>query len=210
MIIQHAKTLNYTKPTDLFNHIIDTYLDTHIDIDTYKDEQYMEGYVLSIPRTEILKDYICRKKVMVTDVLPLCEKDYDKDALDFATQLGWEFTLYQDNNVCPLYDEQDWLASWNCYHYDNIDKVCAYICSKRKNGYTTAFIGYKMEDVFAMYEANYSGTCVDALEYTKLYCDFVSDRSFNSFAFAELLVHIVKQDVKKFLRENFQKYFIKK
>ena len=67
-----------------------------------------------------------------------------------------------------------------------------------------------MEDVFAMIEANYSGTCVDALEYTKLYCDFVSDRSFNSFAFAELLVHIIKQDVKKFLRENFQKYFIKK
>lgn len=33
---------------------------------------------------------------------------------------------------------------------------------------------------------------------------------FSQFAFAELLVHIVKQDVKKFLRENFQKYFIKK
>ena len=28
---------------------------------------------------------------------------------------------------------------------------------------------------------------------------------FSQFAFAELLVHIVKQDVKKFLRENFQK-----
>ena len=48
MIIQHAKTLNYTKPTDLFNYIIDT----------YKDEQYMEGYVLSIHRTEILKEII--------------------------------------------------------------------------------------------------------------------------------------------------------
>lgn len=34
--------------------------------------------------------------------------------------------------------------------------------------------------------------------------------SFSQFAFAELLVHIVKQDVKKFLRENFKKYFIKK
>lgn len=33
---------------------------------------------------------------------------------------------------------------------------------------------------------------------------------FSQFAFAELLVHIVKQDVEKFLRENFQKYFIKK
>lgn len=29
-----------------------------------------------------------RKKIMVTDVMPLGEKDYDKDALDFATQLG--------------------------------------------------------------------------------------------------------------------------
>ena len=200
MIVQHTKILNYTKPTDLFNYIIDT----------YKDEQYMKDYVLCASRTEILEDYSSMKKVMVTDVLPLGEKDYDKDALDFATQLGWEFTLYQDDSTCPLYDEQDWLESWNCYHYDDVEKICAYICSKKKNGYTTAFIGYKMEDVFAMFEANYSGTCVDALEYTKLYCDFVSDRSFNSFAFAELLVHIVKQDVKKFLRENFQKYFIKK
>lgn len=33
---------------------------------------------------------------------------------------------------------------------------------------------------------------------------------FSQFAFIKLLVHIVKQDVKKFLRENFQKYFIKK
>ena len=200
MIVQHTKTLNYTKPTDLFNYIIDT----------YKDEQYMKDYVLSTSRTEILEDYMSRKKVMVTDVLPLGEKDYDKDALDFATQLGWEFTLYSDNSVCLLYDEQDWLASWNCYHYNDMDKVCTYIRSKRNNGYTTAFIGYKMEDVFAMFEANYSGTCADALQYTKQFCDFVSDRSFNSFAFAELLVHIVKQDVKKFLRENFQKYFIKK
>lgn len=32
---------------------------------------------------------------------------------------------------------------------------------------------------------------------------------FSQFAFTKLLVHIVKQDVKKFLRENFQKYFIK-
>lgn len=200
MIVQHTKTLNYTKPTDLFNYIIDT----------YKDEQYMKDYVLSTSRTEILEDYMSRKKVMVTDVLPLGEKDYDKDALDFATQLGWEFTLYSDNSVCLLYDEQDWLASWNCYHYNDMDKVCTYIRSKRDNGYTTAFIGYKMEDVFAMFEANYSGTCADALQYTKQFCDFVSDRSFNSFAFAELLVHIVKQDVKKFLRENFQKYFIKK
>lgn len=200
MIVQHTKTLNYTKPTDLFNYIIDT----------YKDEQYMKDYVLSASRTEILEDYTSRKKVMVTDVLPLGEKDYDKDALDFATQLGWEFTLYQDDSTCQLYDEQDWLASWNCYHYDDVEKICTYIRSKRKNGYTAAFIGYKMEDVFAMFEANYIGTCVDALQYTKQFCDFVSDRSFNSFAFAELLVHIVKQDVKKFLRENFQKYFIKK
>lgn len=200
MIVQYNKKLNYTKPTDLFNYIIDT----------YKDEQYMKDYVLSASRTEILKDYASMKKVMVTDVLPLGEKDYDKDALDFANMLGWEFTLYQDDSTCPLYDGQDWLESWNCYHYDDVEKICAYICSKKKNGYTTAFIGYKIEDVFAMFEANYSGTCVDALEYTKLYCDFVSDRSFNSFAFAELLVHIVKQDVKKFLRENFQKYFIKK
>lgn len=200
MIVQHTKTLNYTKPTDLFNYIIDT----------YKDEQYMKKYVLIASRTEILKDYMSCKKVMVTDVLPLGEKDYDKEALDFATKLGWEFTLYQDDSTCSLYDEQDWLSTWNCYHYNNMDKVCTYIRSKRNNGYTTAFIGYKMEDVFAMFEANYSGTCVDALQYTKQYCDFVSDRSFNSFAFAELLVHIVKQDVKKFLRENFQKYFIKK
>lgn len=200
MIVQHTKTLNYTKPTDLFNHIINT----------YKDEQYMEDYVLSASRTEILEDYISRKKVMVTDVLPLGENDYDKDALDFATQLGWEFTLYQHDTACPLFDEQDWLASWNCYHYNDMDKVCTYIRSKRNNGYTTAFIGYKMEDVFAMFEANYSGTCVDALQYTKQFCDFVSDRTFNSFAFVELLVHIVKQDLKKFLRENFQKYFIKK
>lgn len=28
---------------------------------------------------------------------------------------------------------------------------------------------------------------------------------FRQFAFAKLLVYIVKQDVKKFLRENFQK-----
>ena len=195
MIVQYTKTLNYTKPTDLFNYIIDT----------YKDEQYMKDYVLSASRTEILEDYTSRKKVMVTDVLPLGEKDYDKDALDFATQLEWEFTLYSDGNVCPLYDEQDWLSTWNCYHYD-ADKICTYIRSKRNNGYTTAFIGYKMEDVFAMFEANYSGTCVDAAQYTKLYCDFVSDRSFNSFAFSELLIHIVK----KFLRENFEKYFIKK
>ena len=200
MIVQHTKTLNYTKPTDLFNYIIDT----------YKDEQYMKDYVLSASRTEILEDYTSRKKVMVTDVLPLGEKDYDKDALDFATELGWEFTLYQDDSTCSIYDEQDWLASWNCYHYDDVEKICTYIRSKRNSGYTTAFIGYKMKDVFAMFEANYSGTCVDALQYTKQYCDFVSDRSFNSFAFAELLVHIVKQDVKKFLRENFQKYFIKK
>ena len=34
--------------------------------------------------------------------------------------------------------------------------------------------------------------------------------SFSQFGFVELLVYIVKQDVKKFLRENFQKYFIKK
>lgn len=67
-----------------------------------------------------------------------------------------------------------------------------------------------MEDVFPMFESNYSGTCVDALQYTKQYCDYVSDRSFNSFAFAELLVHIIKEDVKKFLKENLQKYFIKK
>lgn len=200
MIVQHTKTLNYTKPTDLFNYIIDT----------YKDEQYMKDYVLSAPRTEILEDYTSKKKIMVTDVLPLGEKDYDKDALDFATELGWEFTLYQDDSTCSIYDEQDWLASWNCYHYDDVEKICTYIRSKRNNGYTTAFIGYKMEDVFAMFESNYSGTCVDALQYTKQYCDFVSDRSFNSFAFAELLVHIVKQDVKKFLRENFQKYFVKK
>lgn len=200
MIVQHTKTLNYTKPTDLFNYIIDT----------YKDEQYMKDYVLSAPRTEILEDYTSKKKIMVTDVLPLGEKDYDKDALDFATQLGWEFTLYQDDSTCSIYDEQDWLASWNCYHYDDVEKICTYIRSKRNSGYTTAFIGYKMEDVFAMFEVNYSGTCVDALQYTKQYCDFVSDRSFNSFAFAELLVHIVKQDVKKFLRENFQKYFVKK
>lgn len=200
MIVQHVKTLNYTKPTDLFNYIIDT----------YKDEQYMKDYVLSAPRTEILEDYTSKKKIMVTDVLPLGEKDYDKDALDFATELGWEFTLYQDDSTCSIYDEQDWLASWNCYHYDDVEKICAYIRSKRNNGYTTAFIGYKMKDVFAMFEANYSGTCVDALQYTKQYCDFVSDRSFNSFAFAELLVYIVKQDVKKFLRENFQKYFVKK
>ena len=28
---------------------------------------------------------------------------------------------------------------------------------------------------------------------------------FNQFAFAKLLAYIVKQDVKKFMRENFQK-----
>lgn len=141
MIVQHTKTLNYTKPTDLFN--------------------YMKDYVLSAPRTEILEDYTSKKKIMVTDVLPLGEKDYDKDALDFATELGWEFTLshfhtftlYQDDSTCSIYDD--------------VEKICTYIRSKRNNGYTTAFIGYKMEDVFAMFEANYSGTCVDALQYTK-------------------------------------------
>lgn len=101
MIVQYNKKLNYTKPTDLFNYIIDT----------YKDEQYMKDYVLSASRTEILKDYASMKKVMVTDVLPLGEKDYDKDALDFANMLGWEFTLYQDDSTCPLYDGQDWLES---------------------------------------------------------------------------------------------------
>lgn len=45
MIVQHTKTLNYTKPTDLFNYIIDI----------YKDEQYMKDYVLSASRTEILE-----------------------------------------------------------------------------------------------------------------------------------------------------------
>ena len=39
MIVQHAKTLNYTKPTDLFNYIIDT----------YKDEQFVR----------VLSDGIC-------------------------------------------------------------------------------------------------------------------------------------------------------
>ena len=72
MIVQYNKKLNYTKPTDLFNYIIDT----------YKDEQYMKDYVLSASRTEILKDYASMKKVMITDVLPLGEKDYDKEALD--------------------------------------------------------------------------------------------------------------------------------
>lgn len=64
MIVQYTKTLNYTKPTDLFNYIIDT----------YKDEQYMKDYVLSVSRAEILEDYISRKKVMVTDLLPLGKK----------------------------------------------------------------------------------------------------------------------------------------
>ena len=45
MIVQYDKKLNYTKPTDLFNHIIDT----------YKDEQYMKDYVLSASSEEILK-----------------------------------------------------------------------------------------------------------------------------------------------------------
>lgn len=116
MIVQHTKTLNYTKPTDLFNYIIDT----------YKDEQYMKDYVLSASRAEILEDYTSRKKVMVTDVLPLGEKDYDKDALDFATELGWEFTLYSDNSVCPLYDD--------------VEKICTYIRSKRNNGYTVVLV----------------------------------------------------------------------
>lgn len=64
MIVQHTKTLNYIKPTDLFNYIIDT----------YKDEQYVKDYVLIASRTKILEDYTSRKKVMVTDVLPLGEK----------------------------------------------------------------------------------------------------------------------------------------
>lgn len=200
MIVQHTKLLNYTKPTDLFNYIIDT----------YKNEQYEEDYVLNASRIEILEDYMDRKKIMVTDVMPLGEKDYDKDALDFATQLGWEFTLFQDESTCLIYNEQDWLSNWICRHYIDVNEICNYIRLKIKNGYTTAFIGYKMEDVFPMFESNYSGTCVDALQYTKQYCDYVSDRSFNSFAFAELLVHIIKEDVKKFLKENLQKYFIKK
>lgn len=70
MILQHTKTLNYTKPTDLFNYIIDT----------YKDEQYMKDYVLSASRTEILEDYTSRKKVMVTDVL-----QYTKQFCDFVS-----------------------------------------------------------------------------------------------------------------------------
>ena len=122
MIVQHTKILNYTKPTDLFIYTIDT----------YKDEQYMKDYVLSVSRTEILKDYASMKKIMVTDVLPLGEKDYDKDSLDFANMLGWEFTLYQDDSTCPLYDGQDWLESWNCYHYDDVEKyVLIFVQRKR-------------------------------------------------------------------------------
>ena len=52
MIVQHTKTLNYIKPTDLFNYIIDT----------YKDEQYVKDYVLIASRTKILEDYTSRKK----------------------------------------------------------------------------------------------------------------------------------------------------
>ena len=38
MIVQHTKALNYTKPTDLFNYIIDT----------YKDEEYINNIIKSI------------------------------------------------------------------------------------------------------------------------------------------------------------------
>ena len=89
MIVQYSKKLNYTKPTDLFNYIIDT----------YKDEQYMKDYVLSASRTEILKDYASMKKVMVTDVLPLGEKDYDKDALDCIIIL----VNYFHEQLCPCH-----------------------------------------------------------------------------------------------------------
>ena len=200
MIVQYNKPLTNTKPADLFTYIVNEYV----------MEQYIKFFVLKSSTKKILEDYKNEKKIMVTDVMPLGENSYDKDALDYAAQLGWEFTLYQDADACPMYDSQGWLSTWDCHKYYDIDEICNYISSKKKDEYTVAFIGYKMKDIFAMYEADYSGTSVDAMKHTKMYCDIVTDRSFNSFAFAELLMHIVKKDVEKFLKENSEKYFVKK
>lgn len=172
-----------------------------------------KGYKFKMNRNQMLDDYIASPKVLFTTVVPQYQSPYDEEMIEFAMSLGWKF-------VCcgRLYAELEqfshdrkrtkWGSNWT---WDTIWPMSIkdmILFSKEKKG-KTAFIGYRMDEVIDMNVADYSGTCIDASEYTKMFCDYVSDRSFNNFAFADLLLAIVQKDVKVFIEENEEKYFEK-
>jgi len=171
------------------------------------------GYKFKMNRNQMLDDYIASPKVLFTSVVPQYQSPYDEEVIELAMSLGWKF-------VCcgRLYTELEQFSydrkrtNWGlCWKWDIVWPlgIKDMIVSNKENNAKTAFIGYRMDEVIDMNVADYSGTCIDASEFTKQFCDYVSDRSFNNFAFSELLLAIVEKDVKVFIEENVEKYFEK-
>lgn len=200
MIVQYNRTYKELKRS-IYNQTIDGLI-------LYNE---MNGYRLKANRNQILDDYIASPKLLITTVVPIYDSPYDEEAIILGMSLGWKFKCCGRSFADVEQFEHDknktkWLSCWS---WDNMwpMQIKDIIDSNKKNGTKTAFIGYRIDEAVDMNAADYSGTCIDAMEYTKGHCDFVSDRSFNNFAFGELLIEIINKDIKKFVKENFLKYF---
>lgn len=183
-------------------------------IEDFVSTQSNLGYELKVDKIQILDDYISSPKLLITSVVPVYDSPYEEESIILAMALGWKFKCcgraFEELEQFEIDKKKTkWNFSWSwdiCYPLGIKDIVER---NKLEN-IKTAFIGYRMDEIDIMTTSDYSGTSIDAMEYTKQFCKFVSDRSFNNFAFSELLLEIIKTDIKDFLDKNKEKYFERK
>lgn len=187
----------------IYNYAVDAFINT----------QSFLGYKLKVAKNEILNDYVSHPKLLLTSIVPLYDSPIEEEVITLAMDYGWKFKCcgrsfteveqFQCNKK-----NTKWYMNWT---WDTVwpIQIKNIIAINKEQGATTAFIGYRMDEVTDMVVADYSGTCIDAMSYTKDFCTFVSDRAFNNFAFSELLLEIIKKDIYDFLDNNKKKYFEK-
>lgn len=145
-----------------------------------------------------MRDYIKSKKILITTVVPNYTSEYDIEAIYIARSLGWQFKCW-----CPYTTDYEAFYSylkdnkmWDNWEWDTKTNYDIREWMSHTDDFTfTAFIGFRISECNCMRAAELSGTCVDAMEPVKNSCDFISDKSFNNFAFGELLIAIMQKDI---------------
>lgn len=161
-----------------------------------------------------IEDYIQSNKVIITTVVPDYGSNYDIEPIMQARELGWEFKCWCESasNYEGFYYAKKGHRLWNLWSWDtkSNDNIADCMESLKNRSYTIGYVGFKISECSNMRYADWSGTCVDAMEPTKQSCDFISDRSFNNFAFGEIVMAILKEDLRIFTHtQKFIKKYVK-
>jgi len=124
---------------------------------------------------------------------------YDKEMMKFFSNIGWEFEFVSDDKKgFNITKKRISDLGYELFNYSDKERLQLIKDYKDKIGYDIiVFIGDSLSDIPSLIEADYSGTCNNAPDLVKTFCDYVSPRNGGNGAVADIMYN---------LHHNFMRY----